>query len=283
MRVIWVLENIEEDREFYSTFNTALLLASATLWKKNNPEDHCVLYCDKLTETVLGELNVLHLWDEIIEYVHSRDIDRSVFWAVSKVEVLSYQKEPVVLMDNDTLVFKPIKHLLTDNVVVSNLETGKGYYPVNLHKYVKKLSYRKRWKEDALNVSFLYFPSVDLIKQYTSLSLQMMEEFTEMNVPHSQYLIFAEQLLLRHLLDTQNINYRSLIKNNWDCNNLKWGTLHDKGEWEWPESELYFRHFGPLKSMIINGKSPTTYEEELEILLNCINIPNLDLTTLHKK
>lgn len=283
MRVIWVLENIEEDREFYSTFNTALLLASATLWKKNNPEDYCVLYCDKLTETVLGELNVLHLWDEIIEYVHSRDIDRSVFWAVSKVEVLSYQKEPVVLMDNDTLVFKPIKHLLTDNVVVSNLETGKGYYPGNLDKYVKKLSYRKRWKEDALNVSFLYFPSVDLIKQYTSLSLQMMEEFTEMNVPHSQYLIFAEQLLLRHLLDTQNINYRSLIKNNWDCNNLKWGSLHDKGEWEWPESELYFRHFGPLKSMIINGKSPTTYEEELEILLNCINIPNLDLTTLHKK
>ena len=283
MRVIWVLENIEEDREFYSTFNTALLLASVTLWKKNHHGDHCVLYCDKLTKTVLGELNVLHLWDEIIEYVHSRDIDRSVFWAVSKVEVLSYQKEPVVLMDNDTLVFKPIKHLLTDNVVVSNLETGKGYYPGNLDKYVKKLSYRKRWKEDALNVSFLYFPSVDLIKQYTSLSLQMMEEFTEMNVPHSQYLIFAEQLLLRHLLDTQNINYRSLIKNNWDCNNLKWGTLHDKGEWEWPESELYFRHFGPLKSMITNGKSPTTYEEELEILLNCINIPNLDLTILHKK
>lgn len=283
MRVIWVLENIEEDREFYSTFNTALLLASVTLWKKNHPEDYCVLYCDKLTETVLAELNVLHLWDEIIEYKHSRDIDRSVFWAVSKVEVLSYQTEPVILMDNDTLVFKKFSHLLDNKVIVANLETGKGYYPGNLDKFVKRLSYRRRWKEDSLNVSFLYFPNVDLIKEYTSISLNMMEEFTKMEVPHSQYLIFAEQLLLRHLLDSNNIPYKSVIKNNWDCNNLKWGAVHEKGIWEFPESELYFRHFGPLKSMIINGKATTTYEEELEILLNCINIPKLDLTGLHKK
>ena len=39
MKIIWVLENIKQDNKFYTKLNTLLLLASVTLWKKNNPED----------------------------------------------------------------------------------------------------------------------------------------------------------------------------------------------------------------------------------------------------
>lgn len=283
MKVIWVLENIQEDENFYGKFNILVLLASVTLWRKYHPTHNCVLYCDVMTKGVLERMKVLHLWDEVSNYTHSRPINRSVFWACNKVAVLSEQTEPVILMDNDTLVFRSFEDILKDEVLVANLEDGQGYYPGNLDPYVKKLSYRARWKPESLNVSFLYFPKADLIKEYTSLSLQMMEEFTAAGTPHSQYLIFAEQLLLRHLLDKHNIPFKSIISTYWDCSKWSWGEDHDKGIWPWPESERHFRHYGPLKSMIINNKTDMSYDDEIKLLLNCINIPNLDVSFIPNK
>ena len=37
-----------------------------------------------------------------------------------------------------------------------------------------------------------------------------MEEFTKAKAPNSQYLIFAEQLVLRHMIDRDKIKLRSL-------------------------------------------------------------------------
>lgn len=282
MRVIWVLENIQEDEEFYSRFNILLLLASVSLWRKNHLDDTLCLYADELTQELLTKLNVNYLWDEIITYSHTRNIDRSVFWACNKVAVLNQQAEPCVILDNDSLVFKPIKHLL-DKVTVSNLEYGKGYYPGNLDPYIKKLSIKKRWKTDSLNVSFLYFPDVEFLKRYTDKALKLMEEFTEMKAPNSQYLIFAEQLILRDMLDTENIPYQSLVSTQWDCGKWDWGKEHNKGIWPYPESELYFKHYGPLKSFVKENKTELGYEKECKLLYNCINIRNLDLSSIKNK
>ena len=106
------------------------MLASASLWKRNHPEDTTWLYCDKLTHTVLNELGVLSVYDnvEIIDF--QRNINKEIFWASSKLQVLALQEEPVILMDGDTLVFKPFKHHLEPNTVLySNQEMGRGYYP----------------------------------------------------------------------------------------------------------------------------------------------------------
>lgn len=276
------MENIQEDEEFYSRFNILLLLASVSLWRKNHQDDTLCLYADKLTQELLTKLNVNYLWDEIITYSHTRNIDRSVFWACNKVAVLNQQTEPCVILDNDSLVFKPIKHLL-DKVTVSNLEYGKGYYPGNLDPYIKKLTIKKRWKTDSLNVSFLYFPDIDLLKRYTDKALSIMEEFTKMKAPNSQYLIFAEQLVLRDMLDSENIPYQSLVSTQWDCNKWDWGKNHKKGIWAYPESELYFKHYGPLKSFVKENKTELGYEEECKLLYNCINIRNLDLSFIKNK
>ena len=66
MKIIWFLENIKKDNSFYTKLNTLLLLASVTLWKKNNPKDYCVFYCDSMTENFYKSLGVLYLWDEVI-------------------------------------------------------------------------------------------------------------------------------------------------------------------------------------------------------------------------
>lgn len=284
MKIIWVLENIQEDKDFYGKLNILLLLASVRLWKKHNPTDVCVLYCDSMTEEVITSLKVNHFWDEIKQYRHTRNIDRSVFWAASKLGVLSEQNEPCIIMDNDTLCFSPLKpHLDLSKVYVCNFEYGKGYYPTSYDERIRKLSYKTRWKTQSVNVSFLNLPNPSFTQMYAKMSLDMMEELTELDAPNSQYLIFAEQLLLKHLLDRENIQHRSILSTYWDCKNWDWAEDHDKGIWNINESHKYFKHYGPLKTWILGSIGDQNYDREVSMLYNCINFRNLDLTSITNK
>jgi hypothetical protein len=112
-----------------------------------------------------------------------------------------------------------------------------------------------------------------------------MKEFSAMNVPNSQYLIFAEQLLLRWILDNHPEfgNYKRLIATYWDCNKWDWGEDHDKGIWPFPESELYFKHYGPGKKYVISDKTQLGYKGECDLLINAINLPELNLDHITNK
>lgn len=284
MNIIWVLENIKEDKNFYGKLNILLLLTSVRLWKKHNPTDVCILYCDQLTKKVLEELKVTFLWDKVEGYSHKRNINREVFWAASKLQVLSEQTEPCIIMDNDTLVFKPLKpYLDLDTFYVCNFEHGKGYYPTSWDPVVRQLSYKPRWKQLSVNVSFLNLPDPEFTRLYANMSLDMMEEFTKLNAPNSQYLIFAEQLLLKHLLDKHNIKHKSILSTYWNCETWLWGEDHDKGIWSIDDSHTFFRHYGPTKTWIKEYYKGYNYEEEIKMLENCINLPNLDLSSIKNR
>ena len=286
MKIIWVLENIKSNRnsnDYYinSRFNILLLLASVHLWRKNHPEDVCILYADDLTIDTFDRLKVLDFWHEIKPIPNPRKINKDVFWASSKLQVLSQVDEHVIIMDNDTHVYKPIKeHLDLSKVYVTNFEVGKGYYPTAIDPYVQKLSYKARWKTESVNVSFLNLPDPEFTREYANLSLKFMEEFTEVKAPNSQYLIFAEQLLLKHLLDKKQIPYSSILSTNWDCKEWKWGKENDYGIWPVFEAETYFKHYGPLKGFILNNRDGENYEREIKHLLNCINLPKLNLDSI---
>lgn len=284
MKVIWVLENIEKNENFYGKLNILMLMASVSLWKRNHRDDECIFYGDDITINFLDKLKVLDLWDTIKPILNPRKINKSVFWASSKLQVLASIEDPIIIMDNDTHVYKPIKHLLhPDTVYVSNLEVGKGYYPMSSDKYVQKLTYKNRWVSQSVNVSFLHLPDPVFTKRYAELSLQMMEEFTAINAPNPQYLIFAEQLLLRHLLDKEKISYKSIISTYWDCKAWEWGEDHNQGLWPLVQSEQYFKHYGPLKSWIKDSKADQNYDREILHLKNCINLPNLDYSLFKKR
>lgn len=283
MKIIWVLENIEKSKDFYSKFNILLLLTSTILWKRNHPEDFCVLYGDDMTIDVLNKLKVLDVWDEIKPIPNTIKVNKSVFWASAKLQVLSEINEPVILMDNDTHVYTPIKHLLdTDTVYVTNYEVGKGYYPSSIDPYVRKLTYRPRWKTDSVNVSFLQLPDPEFTNRYANKSIGLMEEFTVLKAPNPQYLIFSEQLLLRHMLDLEKINYKPILDNSWNCLNKDWNLDNNEGIWNIKDSERYFKHYGPSKRDILDGRG-NSYEKEIKHLLNCINFHNLDLSSIKNR
>jgi len=288
LKVIWVYENINKKEDHYSKFNLLVMFASVSLWKRNHPEDSAWLYCDWMTKELLEKLGVTSLWDNIELIDFNSPVNKEVFWASSKLHVLSLQKEPVIIMDGDTLVFKPFKHHFKPNqVLVSNLELGRGYYPSGLDPLIRQLSYkpRPRWKTEALNVSFLYLPDPDFTNLYAKLSLEMMEEFTKLNAPNSKYLIFAEQLLLRHLLDKHNIDYRPIISNAWDCDKWEWDKQNtNNGIWPIDDSQTNFWHYGPLKDFIKDDHELHPYDKEIKMLHNCINFHKfIDLSIVAKR
>ena len=143
----------------------------------------------------------------------------------------------------------------------------KDTIPLTSDEYVRKLSYKRRWTPKSLNVSHLYFRDTDLSNKYANISLDMMREFTKMGTPNSQYLIFAEQLLLYHLLLEDNVKSRPLIKEYWDCNDWFWGKEYkgqgtiDKGLYSIQDSNSSFIHYGPLKGLIKVDKADISYEE----------------------
>jgi hypothetical protein len=286
LKIIWVLENIKSNKnsnDYYtnSRLNVLLLLSSVSLWKRYHPEDNCVLYADDSTIDVLSKLKVLSLWDSILPIPFTPRINKDVFWASSKLQVLASQDEPVIIMDNDTHVFTRLKDYLDlTKPYVCNLEIGKGYYPTAIDVYVQKLSYKARWQTGSVNVSFLNLPDPEFTKEYANLSIKFMEEFTEMEAPNSQYLIFAEQLLLAHLLKKKKIDFKSILSTYWDCKAWEWGEDHDNGIWNIYDSGKYFKHYGPLKGFILNNKGGESYEREIKHLENCVNIPNLDLSSI---
>lgn len=287
MKVIWVYENISKSQEHYSKFNLLVMFASVSLWKRNHPEDTTWLYCDTITKELLDKIGVTSLWDrvELIEF--NSQVDKHTFWASSKLHILSLQTEPVIIMDGDTLVYKPFKkYLKPDTVLVSNLELGRGYYPSGLDPYVRKLTYRPRprWKTEALNVSFLYLPDPEFTRMYANLSLDIMKEFTEMDVPNSKYLIFAEQLLLRHLLDKHKVKYKPIISNAWDCDLWNWDKEEGEGLFSYEDSQVYFWHYGPLKDFYKDDHGLHPYDEEIKMLRNCINFHKfIDLSHIAKR
>jgi hypothetical protein len=249
-----------------------MLFASVTLWKRNQPEAHCVLYCDSMTYKVLTKVQAIHLWDEIRELQDNTYVNKKVFWAVSKLQALREVEEPVVLMDGDFLAYRNLIHLFEDKIIVAHDENGRGYYPSAMDPYIRKTKHIiPRPTHKAVNCAFQYFPDPSFARSYASMSIQLMEEFTSLNVPDSNYLLYAEQLLLKHLLDIKGIEYETLVDEIWM---VKEGVFEeektDRGIIPFEEQDLWFKHYWMDKSFIKENKEGFSLKNEVQELKNIL-------------
>jgi len=270
LKTIWVLENIRKHRSFYTKFDLLMMFTSVIQWKKYHPSFTTELHIDKLTYSMFDELGVLSLWDNIEILAENKFIDKNVFWASSKLQVLRNVKEPVVIMDNDFIVYKSFEKFLKEVVVVAHDENGKGYYLSPMDPILKQVrNIISRPKLDAINCSFLYFPDYNFTQSYSSTSLDLMSEFTRLKAPNSKYLIYAEQLLLKHLLDLHEIQYKTLIDTVYICDETKWKGKSD-GFIEFKDAYKYYRHYWKEKVDIKDNKNGFSYDDEMRQLDNIV-------------
>ena len=97
-----------------------------------------------------------------------------------------------------------------------------------------------------------------------------MEEFTKMKVPNSKYLIYAEQLLLKHLLTLHNVPYKPLLDTVYDSKLNQFTVKTDKGLIRLKDHTRYFRHYWMEKPKIHNSKDGYDYNEEVRQLENVV-------------
>ena len=212
MLSIWVLENIRKHKSFYKELDTLLLLTSVNQWKKHHPTHKTRLYADVMTLDYLDSINALDLWGEKKILPENKLVDKNIFWASAKLQALKDINEPVIIMDNDFIVYRSFYSLIKDKVIVAHDENGYDYYPGPLDPYIKEVKHIiNRPNYYSVNCCFQYFPEPKFLQKYSETSLLLMEEFTKLRVPNSNYLVFSEQLVLKHLLDQYKIEYETLI------------------------------------------------------------------------
>ena len=122
-----------------------------------------------------------------------------------------------------------------------------------------------------------YFPNPKLVNSYAKLSLDIMTELTNSKKAlTSKYLIFAEQLLLKHLLDFHNIEYDTLLNEKWNAKG-KYYEQSDKGHMSFVESNTTYRHYWMDKPLIRKNKEGFNLEGEITILLNILKRTEVNL------
>lgn len=247
-----------------------MLLASMKLWSIHCPEDRRVLYCTRNVEDALRKLGVPKLYHERI-YLSSlpkSSIDTLIFWAYPKLRVLSQINDPVTLVDHDFMTYCNLREVLDPNKVCYNYtEDARQYYPNNLNNLIRSLSYRTRWPDKSANVSFLQLPDPAFTRFYAGTSIQIMEELSKLQAPDSRFLIFAEQMVLKHLLE--ELDYQCLTKEIYICRDERFGSdLDSHGIWHQDECQRMFQHYGPIK----NRWNLKEARKELNLLCDISNL-----------
>lgn len=294
MKTIWVLENIQEDFNFYQRFNVLNLIASTSLWRKWHPIDYTELYCDVITHDLIKYLEVEDLWNSIndTKLDKKQTIDKRVFWAASKLEILNSIDTPVTIIDNDWLPFKNFdKERSSAEVVYSHDENGNDYYLADNEWYLTELKKTPIVRDlfpttqEAINVSFLTFNNPKITKAYSNLSIQLMEEWTDMQIKDNRLIIYAEQKLLKQLLKKYKVHHIPLIKDIWACRQNEWSdSQNNSGIWSASETWHNFKHYGPDKRKYKDNIPGFEYEREIRFLYNSIGASRrIDVEKLKQK
>ena len=247
-----------------------MMFASVIQWKKHHPTYECSLYADKMTLEVINQLGAKSLWDNHTTLKVNKGLNKNVFWASSKLEVLREVNEPVIIMDNDFLVYSSFKKFINNKVIVSHIEDGQNYYIMPTDHFAKKVKHLlNRYKQRAVNCSFLYFPDHKFVNYYAMVSLDIMEVLTRVKAPNSKYLILAEQLLLKHLLDINEIPHIPLVDREYICVKDEFGKKI-KGLIKFEKQHLFFRHYWMDKKKIKKSENGFVFKEESDALENLI-------------
>ena len=266
MEVIWVLENVLKEQKFYNQNRILLLISSVSLWRKYHPNHKTVLYCDNITYKWLDNLEILHLWDVVKDLSYPEKIDRKVFWSSCKTKIISTTKVPLVVVDHDFLIYKNIDNILNLNqVIYSYDELTEGWYPNKNEKFNKLLTNPiPRNINLASNVSLLYFPNPNFANKYGLQTLKNHEEFTNMGIKDTNYMIFSEQLMLKQWLERDKIPHKTLVNSIFNNKIIDFEEkINNRGIWNTQESLLSYKHYGMLEKSID--------EKERQYLYRCIN------------
>lgn len=279
MNVKWVYENVTGFDSFYSKLNITLLIASVCLWKKYHPEHNTMLYVDERTYDKFLKLDITYLWDKVKILDYRDNVNREFLWAGCKPKIISQTENPMLVIDHDFLIFKNIDDILKDEVVYSYDEDMSQWYINPNDTYNKQLTNPIEFIQDkAANVSLLYLPNVSFAVEYGQQTVDRLVEFTAIlgDNLNTGYLTICEQYQLKEMLHQKKIKHRTLNKNIYSCEKVKFKEeKNNRGIWDLKESFLSYKHYGVEKRLILDNRQGHNYDKSISYLYRCINSSKL--------
>lgn len=215
-----------------SDIEMLVLILSALEWKKNNGK--IIMVTDKEGYKYSEENGILNIWEDCrTDLDNIKNIDPFSFWAAGKLYALNIVPKPCVMLDTDMIIWKNIKNLLIDDVVVAHKEDiSATVYPhpsTFEFKEGKEIIIPKEWdfSIDAANTAFLYIKDASFAEYYVKCAFKYIEVLDTNKLSPVQSMCFVEQRLLPVCAKEKNItvselmDYRMLDKQNF-CTHL-WG------------------------------------------------------------
>jgi len=285
MEVVWVYDNIKQNKHFYSRFNILMLIASVSLWRKYHPKHKTVIYVDDMTNDLFSELGIKEIWHSVRKLEYPERINKSIFWSGCKTKIISETDIPILLVDHDFLIFTNIDEHLNGSIICSYDELTTNWYPHQNDIWNKKLTTPiEHITNRASNVSLFYLPNPEFANRYGKQTLINHEEFSSMKEKDmtANHMIYSEQFMLRQWIEKESIDYKTLSKNIWDCKEVKpTSTLWEHGIWGDRESVRNYKHYGMEKRYILDDRLNYGYDQTMHYLYRCTNAGRLlDIATL---
>ena len=219
-------------------FDLYCTVLSALCWRRFNGE--ITLCCDSRFAEYYEKIGITDIWNDIKVCVADdlEGIDPLMFWAGGKILALREVSAPVVMIDTDFIVWKPLE--FGDEIIAAHRENiSEGIYPP-LSFFKTKGHIIPDFSEEVLplNTAFFYVPNNDFKEFYTSQAIAFMRS-SESCGDFLKYMVFAEQRMAAMCADYTGTPVKTLLDKDylfrpqWDFTHL-WGAkqaMRDHPEW----------------------------------------------------
>jgi len=207
-------------------FNILFTILSAITWRKFNGT--IKLYTDSVALEYYKTLGICEIWDEIDTKTlddFPNDINPGIFWAASKIIALKEESAPVIMIDQDLIVWKNIDDILKDEDLVvfhrEGLDLDDIYLPYDVLK--KRADYKPdpswNWNIMPCNTALAYFKDNEFLKYYTDCAIDFMKGNNEYALDSVSQMVFAEQRIIAMCAEAKNINIKSCLDDPFQSDN----------------------------------------------------------------
>lgn len=200
---------------FIEDFEILTTILSALKWQENNGDIKMIT--DSIGKKYYEFLGINDLWnlgiDTSLDNIDKR-IDPKIFWAAGKLFALKNTKSPIVMMDTDFIVWKPLNYMIKNKElcivhregISPEVYPNKDYFTFN-NNYT--FNPKWDWNEEPCNTCFTYINN-DIFKEYyINSAIDFMSNRCKDN-DQIKNMVFAEQRLISMCAKEKNIKISSL-------------------------------------------------------------------------
>lgn len=227
MNAVHTLWNLPEGFDKNEEYSVLTMILSALMWRRHNGE--ITLVTDTKGKEAILKAGLGYVWNNINTELDNipEEINPQVFWAAGKIYGLKNIKSPVVSIDTDFVVWKPLEleKLKSDICVIHRETLSRDIYP-DVKPYTD-FDDGFSWETLPCNTAFFYVNNNLFLKEYLSYADRFMRACREEDC--LKPMVFAEQRLFSMIAEKMKIridtfsSVENLMSGNDDRFTHLWG------------------------------------------------------------